>query len=70
MIGKGGTMIDPVLLQKFASRGPTELLQQLMQLDPELAIPAALPLLAARLMGATDAQVDEEDDLASDLASA
>ncbi len=70
MIGKGGTMIDPVLLQKIASRGPTELLQQLMQLDPELAIPAALPLLAARLMGATDAQVDEEDDLASDLASA
>jgi hypothetical protein len=63
-------MIDPIVLQKFAARGPAELLQQLMALDPELAIPAALPLLAARLMGATAAPIEDEDDLENDLASA
>lgn len=65
-------MIDPIMLQKFATRGPAELLQQLMQLDPELAIPAAMPLLAARLMGAMAAPDDDEEDLEmeSDLASA
>lgn len=63
-------MIDPMMLQKFAARGPAELLQQLMQLDPDLAIPAALPLLAARLMGATAAPPEDEEDLESDLASA
>lgn len=63
-------MIDPVLLQKIAARPPAELLQQLAQLDPELAIPAALPLLAARLMGATCAPDEEEDDPEPELASA
>lgn len=63
-------MIDPIMLQKLAARGPADLLQQLMLLDPELAIPAAMPLLAARLMGATAAPIDEEEDPETDLASA
>lgn len=54
-------MIDPILLQKLThARPPAELLGQLAQLEPGLALPAALPLLAARLLGATGA--DEDDD--------
>lgn len=42
---------------------------QLMQLDPELMIPAALPLLAARLMDAGGVDDDTEDPLGqADLA--
>ena len=56
------TMLDPILLHHFSAPQPTgELISQLVRLDPELAIPAALPLIAARLLGAVSAD-DEEDD--------
>jgi hypothetical protein len=32
-----------------------------VRLDPELAIPAALPLLAARLLGAAGSEPDDEE---------
>lgn len=54
-------MIDPILLQKLSqTHPPAELLAQLAKLEPGLALPAALPLLAARLLGATGA--DDEDE--------
>lgn len=54
-------MIDPILLHHWANARPmAEVFAQLTRLDPELAIPAALPLLAARLLGAAGA--DDEDD--------
>lgn len=63
-------MIDPILLHHWSAARPTaELFAQLSRLDPELAIPAALPLLAARLLGAV--ADDDEDDLPeADLATA
>jgi hypothetical protein len=54
-------MLDPILLQQWTAKPTAELFHQLTRLDPELAIPAALPLLAARLLGA--AAEDEDDDL-------
>lgn len=65
------TMIDPMLIYKLTHSSPTsELLNQLVRFYPELTIEAALPLLAARLLGATAS--DEDDDQCSEpeLASA
>jgi hypothetical protein len=65
------TMIDPMLIYKLTHSSPTsELLNQLVRFHPELTIEAALPLLAARLLGATAS--DEDDDQCSEpeLASA
>jgi hypothetical protein len=54
-------MLDPVLLHKLTHARPAaELVAQLTQLDPQLALPAALPLLAARLLGAQDFEEDDE----------
>jgi hypothetical protein len=56
------TMLDPILLHHLSAARPAgEFISQLVRLDPELAIPAALPLIAARLLGAVSAD-DEEDD--------
>lgn len=64
-------MIDPMLLQKLTqARPPAELLSQLAQLEPGLAFPAALPLLAARLLGATDAEDENHDGPEPELMSA
>jgi len=55
-------MFDPILLYHLsATRSAGELISQLIRLDPDLAIPAAMPLIAARLLGAVSAD-DEEDD--------
>jgi hypothetical protein len=59
--GRGYGMIDPILLHHWSAARPmAEVIHQLARLDPELAIPAALPLLAARLLGAA-AEDDDED---------
>jgi len=56
-------VIDPILLQKLSqARPPAEFLSQLAQLEPGLALPAALPLLAARLLGATGATEDDGEE--------
>ncbi len=54
-------MLDPMLhhLHLAQAHQTAKWVAQLMRLDPELAIPAALPLLAARLMEAGGG--DEED---------
>lgn len=63
-----------MLIQKLTQAEPSaEALRQLAQLDPSLTMPAALPLLLARLTGPTCAS-DEEDNegegLEHELASA
>lgn len=64
-------MLDPALFHHLtAARPGGELIAQLAQLDPELAIPAALPLIAARLLGAIAADDDEEDVPEVELATA
>ena len=44
--------MDPVLQHLHQAKQTAAMVAQLMRLDPELMLPAALPLLAARLMGA------------------
>lgn len=64
-------MIDPILLHHWSTARPTaELFLQLTRLDPELAIPAALPLLAARLLGAAADDDDEDLQPEAELATA
>ena len=45
-------VIDPVLQHLQEAKQTAAMVTQLMQLDPELMLPSALPLLAARLMDA------------------
>lgn len=61
--GGGALMIDPAVLHHHLThaRPTAELIAQLVRLDPELAIPAALPLLAARLLGATGSDTDDDE---------
>ncbi len=55
-------MLDPMLFHKLTNTSPpAELIKQLARLDPDLAIPAALPLLAARLLGAVGDDDDDEE---------
>ena len=54
-------MLDPVLLHLHQAKQSAQWFAQLIQLDPELVLPAALPLIAARLMDAGGAE-DEGDD--------
>ena len=54
-------MLDPILHHLHQAKQSAQWFAQLMQLDPELMIPAALPLVAARLMDAGGAE-DEGDD--------
>jgi hypothetical protein len=55
-------MLDPVMLHLHQAKQSAQWFAQVMQLDPELMIPAALPLIAARLMdaGGGDDDGDEE----------
>jgi hypothetical protein len=45
-------MLDPVLHHLHQAKETATWVAQLMRIDPELMLPAALPLLAARLMDA------------------
>jgi hypothetical protein len=53
-------MLDPVLYHLQQARETATWIAQLMRIDPELMLPAALPLLAARLMDAGG--IDDESD--------
>jgi hypothetical protein len=64
-------MLDPILLHHFsATRSAGEFVTQLIRLDPDLAIPAAMPLIAARLLGAVSADDDEDETPELDLQTA
>lgn len=64
-------MLDPMLIYKLTHSSPTaELLNQLVRYNPELTIEAALPLLAARLLGATDSGEEDDQGPEMELASA
>jgi hypothetical protein len=53
-------MLDPVVHHLSEAKQTAAWVAQLMHLDPELMIPAALPLLAARLMDAGGAEEDQD----------
>ena len=53
-------MLDPVMYHLHQARETATWVAQLMRIDPELMLPAALPLLAARLMDAGGIE-DESD---------
>ncbi len=53
-------MLDPVLHHLHQAKETASWVAQLMRLDPELMLPAALPLLAARLMDAGGYEDDAE----------
>jgi hypothetical protein len=55
-------MFDPMLLQLTQAKQTAVWFAQLMRLDPDLVIPAALPLLAARLMDAGGTEEESGDD--------
>lgn len=55
-------MLDPVMLHLHQAKQSAQWFAQLMQLDPELMMPAALPLIAARLMGAGGADEDGDEE--------
>ena len=55
-------MLDPVMHHLHQAKQTATWVAQLMQVDPDLMLPAALPLLAARLMDAGGV----EDDLESE----
>ena len=54
-------MLDPVLHSLQQAKQSAQFFAQLMQLNPELMLPAALPLIAARLMGADVFEEEDED---------
>lgn len=53
-------MLDPVMHHLHQARETATWVAQLMRIDPELMLPAALPLLAARLMDAGGIEDDSE----------
>ncbi len=55
-------MLDPVLHHLHQAKQTATWVSQLMRVDPELMLPAALPLLAARLMDAGGVEDDPEPD--------
>lgn len=55
-------MVDPVMHHLHQARETATWVAQLMRIDPELMLPAALPLLAARLMDAGGIDDDSEFD--------
>jgi hypothetical protein len=57
-------MLDPVLHHLQQAKQTAVWVAQLMRVDPELMLPAALPLLAARLMDAGGVEVDPDADIA------
>lgn len=56
-------MLDPVLFHLHQAKQSAQFIAQLIQLDPELVLPAALPLLAARLMDAGGIDDDGDDEM-------
>ncbi len=54
-------MLDPVLHHLQQAKQTAIWVAQLMRVDPDLMLPAALPLLAARLMDAGGAEDEVED---------
>ena len=65
-------MLDPMMQHLHQAKETATWVAQLMRLDPELMLPAALPLLAARLMdaGGIDDDPEPEDlDAISGLAA-
>jgi hypothetical protein len=56
-------MLDPVLHHLHQAKETASWVAQLMRVDPELMLPAALPLLAARLMDAGGCEDDLEPSL-------
>jgi hypothetical protein len=58
-------MFDPMLLQLSQAKQTAVWFAQLMRLDPDLVIPAALPLLAARLMDAGGIEDESSEDSGS-----
>lgn len=60
--GKAVEMFDPVMHHLHQARETATWVAQLMRIDPELMLPAALPLLAARLMDAGGIEDDSERD--------
>ncbi len=55
-------MFDPVLHHLYQAKQSAQWIAQLIQLDPELVLPAALPLVAARLMDAGGVDDEEDED--------
>jgi len=57
-------MLDPVMQHLSEAKQTATWVAQLMHLDPDLMLPAALPLLAARLMdaGGVEEETDGEED--------
>ena len=53
-------MLEPVVQHLSHAKQTATWVSQLMHLDPELMLPAALPLLAARLMDAGGVDEDPE----------
>ena len=53
-------MLDPVLHHLHQAKETATWVAQLMRIDPDLMLPAALPLLAARLMDAGGYDDDAE----------
>ena len=65
-------MLDPVMHHLHQARETATWVAQLMRVDPDLMLPAALPLLAARLMDAGGCEDDLESgglDSSIDLAA-
>ena len=54
-------MLDPVMHHLHQARETATWVAQLMRIDPELMLPAALPLLAARLMDAGGVEDDDAE---------
>jgi len=54
-------MLDPVMHHLHQARETATWVAQLMRIDPDLMLPAALPLLAARLMDAGGVEDDDSE---------
>jgi hypothetical protein len=54
-------MFDPVMHHLHQARETATWVAQLMRIDPDLMLPAALPLLAARLMDAGGVEDDDAE---------
>jgi len=61
-------MLDPVLHHLSQANQSAQWFAQLIQLDPELVLPAALPLLAARLIDAGGIDDEGDDEMPVELA--
>jgi hypothetical protein len=55
-------MLDPVMYHLHQAKETATWVAQLMRIDPELMLPAALPLLAARVMDAGGIEDESDSD--------